>query len=138
MKKMAGAVTAEKFSQRPKSIFYFEILNLLALVLGVINSALEYERLVTTSNPIFVGIVQFFVLGILLLLILLISRKANRVALWIWVAFFFIGIIFYIPQLSGMLKNGISGIISSVQFIIEAIGIYFLFSNESRTWFKKT
>jgi hypothetical protein len=75
----------------PNSVKYFEWISLGSLVLGIINSALAYSTIVAPGTEVFAGIVQFFTFGILLMLILLISRKRSNIAKWLWIIMFALG-----------------------------------------------
>ena len=72
----------------------------------------------------------------MLLLILLTSRKRNNIAKWILVALFSLGIVFYIPQLSSLFDIGFAVAFSSLQVLTQCVGIYFLFTEEYRDWFR--
>ena len=68
----------------PKHIKYFEWTWLGSLSLGIIVAALSYSEIVGAGMEIFVGFIQFVTFGVMLLLILLISRKRNNIAKWIF------------------------------------------------------
>ncbi len=72
----------------------------------------------------------------MLLLILLTSRKRNNIAKWILVTLFGFGIVFYIPQLSSLFDIGFAGVLSLIQVLTRCAGIYFLFAQGSRDWFR--
>ncbi len=120
----------------PKHIKYFEWTWLGSLSLGIIVAALSYSEIVGAWMEIFSGFIQFFTFVIMLLLILLTSRKRNNIAKWILVTLFGLGIIFYIPQLSGLFDVGFAEVLSSLQVLTQCVGIYFLFTQESRDWFR--
>ena len=120
----------------PKHIKYFEWTWLGSLSLGIIVSALSYSEIVGAGMEIVFGFIQFITLGVMLLLILLISRKRNNIAKWILVVLFGLGIVFYIPQLSSLFNKGFAGVLSSLQVLAQCVGIYFLFTQESRDWFR--
>ena len=120
----------------PKHIKYFEWTWLGSLSLGIIVAALSYSELVGAGMEIFSGFIQFVTLGIMLLLILLTSRKRNNIAKWILVVLFGLGIVFYIPKLSSLFNLGFAGVLSSLQVLAQCVGIYFLFTQESRDWFR--
>jgi len=92
--------------------------------------------MVPAGMEFFVGFIQFFVFGVMLLLILLISRKRSKIAKWILVVFFGLGIVFYIPQLANLFNLGFAGVLSSLQLIAQCVGLYFLFTQESRDWLR--
>ena len=120
----------------PKHIKYFEWTWLGSLATGIIVSALSYSEMVPGGLEIFAGFIQFFTFGISLLLILLISRKRNNIAKWILVVMFGFGIVMYIPQLAFLFNIGFVGVLSSLQFLAQCVGLYFLFTEDSREWFR--
>ena len=120
----------------PKHIKYFEWTWLGSLPLGIIVAELSYSEIVGAGIEVFSGFIQFVTLGVMLLLILLTSRKRNNIAKWILVILFGLGIVFYIPQLSSLFNLGFAGVLSSLQVLAQCVGIYFLFTQESRDWFR--
>ena len=120
----------------PKHIKYFGWTWLGSLSLGIIVAALSYSEIVGAGMEIFSGFIQFVTLGVMLLLILLTSRKRNKIAKWILVILFGLGIVFYIPQLTNLFNIGFEGVLSSLQVLAQCVGIYFLFTQESRDWFR--
>ena len=120
----------------PKHIKYFEWTWLGSLAIGIIVSALSYSEMVLGGLEIFAGFIQFFTFGISLLLILLISRKRNNIAKWILVVMYGFGIVMYIPQLAFLLNIGFVGVLSSLQLLAQCVGLYFLFTEDSREWFR--
>ena len=104
--------------------------------MGIIVAALSYSEIVGAGMGVFDAFIQFVTLGIMLLLILLTSRKRNNIAKWILVVLFGLGIVFYIPQLSSLFDKGFAGVLSSLQVLAQCVGIYFLFTQESRDWFR--
>jgi hypothetical protein len=125
------------------SLRYFELLSLAALALGVIVSGLEYRNLssdpevVALGGGAFVVLIQFFVLLLCAGLILLISRKKSKIAKWIWVILFIVGLPMYIPHLAEMFEAGFAGTISSLQFLTFCGGLYFLFQSDARDAFRR-
>ena len=72
----------------------------------------------------------------MLLLILLTSRKRNNIANWILVTLFGLGIVFYIPHFSSLFDIGFAGVLSLIQVLTQCVGMYFLFAQGSRDWFR--
>ena len=105
-------------------------------MIGIIVSSFAYPTFTDEYNIVFVGIVQISVFVITAILILLVSRRRSRIAKWFLIIAFALGMIFYVPQLSVLLELGVAGVLSSLQMLMQCIGIYFLFTNESLVWFK--
>ena len=119
-----------------KHIKYVEWTWLGSLSLGIIVAALSYSEIVGAGMEVFAAFIQFVTLGVMLLLILLTSRKRNNIAKWILVVLFGLGIVFYIPQLSSLFNLGFAGVLSSLQVLAQCVDIYFLFTQKSRDWFR--
>jgi hypothetical protein len=47
-----------------------------------------------------------------------------------------LGLVAYIPELARFFEHGITGAISSVQVLLQAVAIYLLFNNDSKLWFE--
>ena len=120
----------------PNHIKYFEWSWLASIVLGIIVSGLTYSELTDKLDPVSVGIIQFLVLAFTITLVLLISRKKSNFAKLTLLFLYPVGLYFYIPQLSDLFLMGMAGVISSIQLILQCIGIYFLFTPEAKQWFQ--
>jgi len=123
--------------EMPKSIKLFEQLFLVTLVLGVIQSALLLNEAGMMDGAAYsVAIFQVIVIILIGALILLTSRKKSVICKWILVVFFVLGLVAYIPELARFFEHGITGAISSVQVLLQAVAIYLLFNNDSKLWFE--
>jgi hypothetical protein len=118
---------------RPRSIVYFEVLQLSALVLGVVQTVLSWPEYVRA------GSVEFALLGaaiafvLVLALTLLVSRRRSRVAMWVSIAFFVVGL----PGFLGLLGRGQvpgSEAISILQIAGQATALALLFTPSARAW----
>lgn len=121
----------------PKHIGLFEKLSLGSLLIGVVVATATYKQMSLVADPFFIALIQIIVLGSTLLLILLISRKRSKVAKWILVMLWALGLVRYIPQLANFLDQGYVGILSICQLVMQAVGIYLLFTPESKKWFSE-
>ena len=122
----------------PNHIKYFEWTWLVSILLGIIVSGLTYDELVTKSNPVLIGTIQLLVMVFAITLVLLISRQKNNFFRLTLLFIFPVGLYFYIPQLSNLFSMEIVGALSSVQLTLQCVGLYFLFTSESRQWFQNT
>lgn len=124
---------------RPKSVERFELLFLISLGLGLVNSALTWDQTSQMAGVVFSLIVQVGVLLIILGLVLAVSRKGSNIARWVLVAMFLLGAIMFIPTYAGMFAlNPIVVVISSVQIALQVAAIYFVFRPDAKPWFQKT
>ena len=124
----------------PDQIKYFERCMLASLAIGLINSILFYSQPAEEVRGVGSVLVQLFTAATILLLVLLTSRKRSNVAKWIFLIMYALGLIMYafIPQLTEHWTQGLRGVISIVQLLIQLAAIYFLFTPEGRAWFRKT
>ncbi len=123
----------------PKSIRYFEWAWLGSLAIGFIVAALFIFPLIGKVILSAYIVPPLIMTVFKLILIFLISRKCNNIAKWILVVLFVISFAAYIISIISMTKipgPGLLGVLSTVQVMMELIGVYFLFTEESRIWFR--
>ena len=120
----------------PKSIKLFEQLFLGSLVLGVIQAALMSSELGLSGVAAY-GVAGFQVLVMVFVgaFVLFTSRKKSVICKWISTIFFVLGMFAYIPSLAMFLEQGVIGVISAVQVLMQAYAIYLLFNADSKAWF---
>ena len=119
--------------EKPNHIKYFERAWLISLAIGVVISALSSQGMGITA-----ALMQTIVFVILLINILLISRKRSNIAKWVLIVMFFLGLPMYVPLLSILLSAGFVGVLSLLQLTVQLVGVYFLFTHQSRQWFSRT
>lgn len=124
---------------RPVSIEYFERLSFLAMMVGIAFTALSWnpvqaERL--GVGPMFLPAVLAVCYVLLATLVLLISRKASLAAQIVFLLLFAAGAVLAIPTVPAILTDGEIGLLQIVQIALQAVAIYFLFTPESRAWFR--
>jgi hypothetical protein len=122
---------------RPQAIIWFERLNLGTLALGVVQSWLAWDTLVKTGQSIaFILAVQIFSFGLVIALTLLVSRRRSKVAMWILVVFFVLGL----PGMFMMLRGGLllgSHVISIMQTLAQFSALVLLFTGPARRWMNR-
>ena len=119
--------------EKPNHIKYFERAWLISLAIGVVISALSSQGMGITA-----ALMQTIVFVILLINILLISRKRSNIAKWVLIVMFVLGLPMYVPLLSILLSAGFVGVLSLLQLTVQLVGFYFLFTHQSRQWFSRT
>ncbi len=124
---------------RPVSIEYFERLSFLAMMVGIVFTALSWdpgqaERL--HVGPMFLPVALTICYLFLATLVLLISRKASLIAQGIFLLLFAAGVVLAIPAVPAILNDGQIGLLQIAQIALQAVAIYFLFTPESRAWFR--
>jgi len=130
---------------RPRSINLFEGLSLAAVALGALIMALTWNSVMATVSASVRGagieeavmiLAALYVL-LLVMLILLASRRANSVAKWLFTAIIVAELVMSLPRLPGMLRAGPLGWASTAQLILQLVALWFLFVPASRTWFRE-
>jgi len=126
---------------RPKSIVWFERLIFSTLLLGAIQSYLSWDETVAlesqaNSNPAaFTAFVQVGVFLIIGTLTLLISRRRSKVAMWVSIALFVLGLPVFFTLLARGLVIGL-GVITVAQTLGQVIAYGLLFTPSSRRWMR--
>ena len=126
---------------RPQAIVYFERINLGTLVLGVLQSWLSWDRLVqmitsTGGSVATILITQGFSFALIIALTLFISRRRSKVAMWILVVFFVLGL----PGLVLLIQQGLllgSGAITALQTLGQFVALILLFTKPARRWMNR-
>src|SRR4051794_38189903 len=130
---------------RPSSIVNFERLSLLAVAVGAVIMWLSWDALVASLRPKVPGtglepalaVLALIYLGLLVLLILLTSRRGSAVAKWLFVLIIAAELIFTLPGLRAMARAGVNGWVEIVQLAIQVAAVAFLFTAPSRQWFRE-
>jgi hypothetical protein len=120
---------------RPRAIAGFELLWVLSLAMGVIQSAAGWRQLTMRGNMAFILGVQIITFSIILLLVLLVSRARRNFAKWILVILFVSGL----PAIYQAFKSGhVAGIpvVSATQTLAQAVALILLFTPDARAWLR--
>lgn len=127
---------------RPNSIILFERLFLGSLVIGIINAYLSWDTTMAAlaADPNTAGLGAGFTYGVLafsfginLLLWFLVARKASKVAKWILIVFFGIGLI-AMPSSLGTLPP-LSAAIAVAITVMQGVSLFMLFRPDAKRWF---
>lgn len=130
---------------RPRSIMLFETLSLAAVAVFVLALAMSWGSLMASIyarirgagiEPAMMVLAALYV-GLLILLILLTSRRGSVVAKWLFAAIVAVTLATSVPGLPAMLRGGIVGWTQILQLLLEAAGLWFLFVPASRTWLRE-
>lgn len=128
---------------RPASIRLFEGLSLLAVAVGALiiwlswDGVLDYARVKLPGAGIEPALIVLSVIyiGLLVMLILLTSRRGSFVAKWLFVAVSLVTLLVTLPELGGLVRGGAAGWLKIVQLLVQLAGVGFLFTPPSRAWF---
>ena len=122
----------------PSSVSRFELLMYISLVIGAVNSAIQYKALTAIASPAFILGIQAFVFAIFILLIWLTARRRQNWARWTFLALFVIGLPFSVPQMYATLQaNPIAGVLGIVQIVLQAYALFLVFTSDAGAWFVK-
>jgi hypothetical protein len=75
--------------------------------------------------------------GLLILLILLTSRRASVVAKWLFTAIIVAETVMTVPGLAAMARGGPVGWAQIVQLLLQLVALWFLFARDSRAWLRE-
>lgn len=121
---------------RPKSVVLAERLYLASIAILVLISVLTWDAAVAQGGVILAGGVTAFGIGLSLLLLILTTRKASRIALSLLIALTALGALGVAVQVSnGILATGLNGVLTIVQLVLTLIPIVLLFRPRARAWF---
>ena len=119
---------------RPKSIIWFELLSIGAILISLIPmyQFLETMRNGAVSTPGVVGAVLVS-LGLPLLLTLLVSRKRSNIAKWIYVLLMAVG---FIAIARVLLTVGTADLdyVGAAVTVLQAVTVGLLFTGSARAW----
>ena len=131
---------------RPMSIVNFERCYLGAVLIGFINSILNFSA--RNTNPQLAQATAMFGTGFFIIFALLglaiplllwyfTARRASVVAKWIITVFFAIGALFFLFSLGRIFHSGLIGILSIIGFVLQAVAVYLLFKPDANAWFAR-
>lgn len=135
---------------KPVSIIFFDRLFLGSLILSVLNFLFAWndvsEKLASTPEFAAMGfgsgfIIGTFAIGMILNLIIwyFISARASKIAKWILVVFFAIGLLSMLSNLNNPLgPQGLSLGIAIIITAIQGAAVYMLFRPDAAAWFNRT
>lgn len=125
----------------PATIVWFERLIFSTLVLGAIQSGITWDATVglaatVSAHPVaFVAVTQLVSLALVAGLTLLISRRRSRVAQWIAIALFVVGLPAFIGLVASGQFNGVL-VISAAQVAVQIFALGLLFTPSARAWMR--
>ncbi|KQM97624.1 hypothetical protein [Sphingomonas sp. Leaf25] len=136
---------------RPASIVRFDRFYLLAIVVGLIGTILQWPQLMAMieTDPSFAPVrsagvvlaVVFAGAGILISLLLwyLVARRGSTVAKWIVTAFTALSLGSLLLGISsGAVASDTTGILRMVAVVLQLIAVIALFRRDARPWFDHT
>jgi hypothetical protein len=128
---------------RPKSIVYFERIIFGTLLLGVLQSYLGWDQAIAQAETLdrnkavaITLIILIFTFVLIGTLTLLVSRRRSRIAMWVSIALFVLGL----PALVHLITSGQllgSDNIAAIQGIGQVVAYALLFTPSARRWMRR-
>jgi len=126
---------------RPKTISYFERIIFGTFLLSALQIYLIWDRIYAFGDPpdrnlqaaIFV-ILQLFMFALAATLILLVSRRRSKIAMWVSIAMAAYGIWLVIPEIIHGLGSNIN---VTLQCIGQVVAYALLFTPSARRWMNR-
>jgi hypothetical protein len=127
---------------RPQAIVYFERIIFATLALGVWKTWQDWDALIakaaiSSANPTgFTVFVLCFTFAWIATLTLLVSRRRSKIAMWISLAFFVLGL----PAMFLVAANGLlvgSSLITALQTVGQLVAYGLLFTPTARRWINR-
>jgi uncharacterized membrane protein len=130
---------------RPPSIVTFERCYLATIIIGVVNSILNWQRMqaMPQVQRAAEGIGSWYIMALSALTVIVplallyfAARRSSVVAKWIITIFFALALILILfALLLGRIAPGIGGVLSIAGFVLQAIAVYMLFRPDALVWF---
>lgn len=126
---------------RPSNVVRFEQLMYLSLAIVPIQTFLQWGFLIDLAHTVgrgagFILITQAFSIAVTLLFIWLIARRRKNWARWIWIILYIVGMLFTLPTLGRVLRNGpVVATLLCVQYLAQVVALYLIFTGNAREWF---
>ena len=118
---------------RPKTIVYFEIIMIAAVILRASKFVMDWDGLIRIGGIPLAILAVVFNLGWILVLTLLVSRRRSKIAMWISIALFAVSLPFVFMTVSrGVFAP--AGLIPVVQALAQLIAYRLLFTPSAKAW----
>jgi hypothetical protein len=126
---------------RPKTIVYFERITLGMILLGVLQSYLTWDRVAQAAaaypggaRPIIIMLI--FTFALFATLTLLVSRRRSKIAMWILIALFALGLYGIVESVTRE-QLGSALIMTALGQIVQGIALGLLFTPSARRWMNR-
>jgi len=132
------AVDPASLMMRPKPIIWFERVMLLAVALGLLNTALEWDYLAslnpTTPAQPYISWSVFF--GLYLLLLWLVSRRGSAIARGTFLILVVAAVLLaFISPPPSMSLGFVTAAIAVAQYLLALAGVELVFQTDAKPWF---
>ena len=108
-----------------------------SLAIGFVKSLMDMQHMGSQASPAFINFILISVIAVMVLLIVFISKGKN----WARITFlvlFVLGSLPSVPLLLGeFTRSPVLGAFSIIQFVLQVIALYLIFTKPGSSWFKK-
>jgi hypothetical protein len=122
---------------RPSSIVWFEAFYLASLPVAALNMLAGWDRMAAMLSPVWAAAVFAGSLALAATLVLLVSRRANRLAKWILVGLLAYGLIVMILAYIGLVELMNLGWNELVVWIAQGAATSLLLTPSARDWMRR-
>ena len=121
---------------RPKSVALGEQIYFASIVVIIAAAFVGWNASVAANGFALALGVNAFAIGLSLLLLILATRNANRIALWGLALLTAIGVAGFFWQVAnGVVAMGWIGVLTTLQALLSVTGIVMLFTPAAQAWF---
>ncbi len=120
---------------RPDSVIWFERLSLASVALGVFQSGHGWKEATALASVPFVLFIQIFVSIFIVTMVLLVSRRHSRIAMWALIVLFVLGLPTIYAVFAAGLYFGVQSL-AVIQTTLQFVALILLFTPASRAWLK--
>jgi hypothetical protein len=130
---------------RPASIVNFERIVLITIVIGLVATVLNWEAVVAMARSQsrgqfgsnFVLVMQALLIALYLLLLWLIARRRNVVAMWIYVVLAVAGLLLSLRGIGDFGRMPLWAVlVQAAQWLLTLASLWLLFRPDARAWFR--
>jgi hypothetical protein len=119
----------------PTNVARFEMLMYVSLALSVVITATSENTILTQNRGFAMGIL-LVTIAFTVLFTWLIARRGANWARWVFAVFFGLGAPFALIAIPfAIVTDPIGGVLSTIQFSVQAIAVVMIFSGDAREWF---
>lgn len=118
---------------RPAELRGFEVLYSLNLLIGLGQTALRWPDQAQIVSPVVMIVVQGVMVALLFIAMLMVSRRGNKMALWLIVALFAAGLPAYV-RMAMQGRIGTGELVMIARGLCQALALALAFTPAARAW----
>jgi hypothetical protein len=130
---------------RPKTVVYFEWIIFGTLLLEVLQTYLSWDQAIAITATMYGNsavavnlIAQIFSFVLFATLTLLVSRRRSKIAMWVSIALFALGLaVFVVGNIRALLLESVTFMLAVLQCIGQFVAYALLFTPSARRWMNR-